>query len=488
MRRNLLLVLVMLMLPVALMAQDFPKAELFGGFSYQRTTDGINMNGWNASIAGNVNSWFGLVADFDGYYKTAIPAKGNVGSTQYREHAFLFGPQFSYRKDPRITPFFHTLFGGAHTSGRVSPMTAFTMALGGGVDLNASQHFAIRLIQADYYMTRWGGQTQNNLRLSVGAVYRFGGARRVAAPAVVAHPTATCAVESSPIMEGKTTNVTASIADIDLSTAAFTWSTTGGKINGSGSTVVFDSAGAGPGTYTVTARISDKKCGIVTCSANVVVEALPLKPNSNPTVTCSVDRVSLMEGESTRVHATASDPDGDPLTYEWTTSAGSLTGTGANVTFNSAGVPAGTTVTVGVIVSDGRGGTANCSSTIQINALPPKPQPQSISCLSAGFPHNLARINNVDKACLDDVSLKMQNDPRSTLIITGYSDASEGAAKALAKKRAESAKEYLVKGQKLDPGRISVQSAAPLEGKGDDEQKSNRRVEIVFYPEGTQPK
>jgi outer membrane protein OmpA-like peptidoglycan-associated protein len=108
--------------------------------------------------------------------------------------------------------------------------------------------------------------------------------------------------------------------------------------------------------------------------------------------------------------------------------------------------------------------------------------------LSAGFPHNLARINNVDKACLDDVSLKMQNDPRSTLTITGYADASEASSKALAKKRAESAKDYLVKGQKLDPGRINVQSADPLKGKGVDEQKGNRRVEIVFYPEGTQPK
>jgi long-subunit fatty acid transport protein/outer membrane protein OmpA-like peptidoglycan-associated protein len=311
---------------------------------------------------------------------------------------------------------------------------------------------------------------------------------RVKAPVVVAHPTATCTVESSPIMEGKTTNVTALISDFDLDTVAYGWSTSGGKVTGAGSTVVFDSAGAAPGTYTVTAKINDKKANQATCSASVVVEALPPKPNRNPAVSCSVDRASLMEGESTRVHATASDPEGDPLTYEWTTSAGRLTGTGADVTFNSAGVPAGTTVTVGVMVSDGRGGTANCSSTIQINALPLKPQPQSISCLSAGFPHNLARINNVDKACLDDVSLKMQNDPRSTLTITGYSDASEATAKALAKKRAESAKEYLVKGQKLDPGRISVQSADPLKGNGDDEQKSNRRVEIVFYPEGTQPK
>jgi hypothetical protein len=486
-RRSLLIVgLVLILLPLSCWAQETPKAEVFAGYSYVRVypegSSTVNLHGFDFSVAGNVNQWFGLVADL-GYYRThgLTPSADAV--------SYLFGPRFSYRKNEKVTPFFQTLFGGVNAGPSGQKENNFAMTAGGGVDINVHRNIAIRPFQLEYLMIRSSGMTLNNFRFATGVVFRFGFNR---APVVPKHPTATCAVDSSPIMQGKTANVSAVVSDFDLGTVAYSWSTSGGKVTGSGSTVVFDSAGVDPGTYTVTAKVSDKAGLQATCSANVVVEAVPVppppKPNSNPTVSCSVDRASLMEGESTRVHATASDPDGDPLTYEWTTSAGRLTGTGADVTFNSAGVPAGTTVIVGVMVSDGRGGTANCSSTIQINALPLKPQPQSISCLSAGFPHNLARINNVDKACLDDVSLKMQNDPRSTLTITGYSDASEAAAKALAKKRAESAKDYLVKGQKLDPGRISVQSADPLKGNGDDEQKSNRRVEIVFYPEGTQPK
>jgi long-subunit fatty acid transport protein/outer membrane protein OmpA-like peptidoglycan-associated protein len=309
---------------------------------------------------------------------------------------------------------------------------------------------------------------------------------RKKAPVVQAHPTATCTVETSPIMEGKSTNVTALISDFDLDSVGYSWSTNGGKVEGSDSTVVFDASGVSAGTYLVTAKVSDKKGNQAICSVNVVVQAAP-KPNRNPTVTCSADRTSLIEGESTGVHASASDPDGDPLTYTWTASAGRVSGTGADVRYDSAGAPAGTTATVSVEVSDGRGGTASCSSSIQITAAP-KPKPEPISCLSAGFPANSARINNVDKACLDDVSLKMQNDPRSTLSVTGFCDRSEAAAKALATKRAESAKAYLVKEKKLDASRIDAAGAAPAKGANAEERMKNRRVEIVFYPEGTRQK
>ena len=53
------------------------------------------------------------------------------------------------------------------------------MTLGGGVDVKASEHVAIRLGQVEYLMTRFketsaSRQTQNNLRFSTGIVYRFG--------------------------------------------------------------------------------------------------------------------------------------------------------------------------------------------------------------------------------------------------------------------------------------------------------------------------
>ena len=59
--------------------------------------------------------------------------------------------------------------------------TAFGMTAGGGLDVKVSRHFAIRVIQAEYLMTgsrittTGATGTQNDMRLSSGIVFRFGG-------------------------------------------------------------------------------------------------------------------------------------------------------------------------------------------------------------------------------------------------------------------------------------------------------------------------
>ena len=148
------------LVPVSMAAQDHPTGEIFGGYSFLRS-GGVNAHGWNASLTPNFKDWLGVKMDFSGFYKNG----GQV-------YTFLFGPQFSYRKQKRVTPFVHTLFGGIHAhNGRGE--TAFGMALGGGLDINAARHVAGRVIQADYLMSRFGGQTQNSARLSFGVVFQF---------------------------------------------------------------------------------------------------------------------------------------------------------------------------------------------------------------------------------------------------------------------------------------------------------------------------
>jgi len=46
-----------------------PKADIFGGYSLLHTGGfvGDNASGWNASITGNLNRWFGLTADLSGH-------------------------------------------------------------------------------------------------------------------------------------------------------------------------------------------------------------------------------------------------------------------------------------------------------------------------------------------------------------------------------------------------------------------------------------
>ncbi len=168
-------------LPLSAMAQDTPKAELFGGYSYLRANDpiGLNLNGWNASISANVNNWLGIAADFSGHYGTPsffgfTPPVG----LETNIHSFLFGPRFSARGHGNVVPFGHALFGISRGHADIFGInfsdSSFAMAFGGGVDFKLNDAIAIRLIQADYIQTRFAFDRQNHARISTGIVFRIG--------------------------------------------------------------------------------------------------------------------------------------------------------------------------------------------------------------------------------------------------------------------------------------------------------------------------
>jgi outer membrane protein OmpA-like peptidoglycan-associated protein len=212
----------------------------------------------------------------------------------------------------------------------------------------------------------------------------------------------------------------------------------------------------------------------------------PPAANGNPTVSCSVERSNLLPGETTGVRATASDPDGDPLTYDWSATAGSVSGTGPAVTFNSAGMSAGSSSTIRVSVSDGRNGIGSATCPVSV-AAPAAPATTS-TCTSGGFPPNRDRLNNVDKACLDDVASRLRQDPRSTVVIIGHADKGERTPEVIARKRAEAVKRYLTVERGVDASRISVRSAGsnkPLDtGTSAAARARNRRVDVITVPEG----
>ncbi len=165
--RNFLAVLGLLcLLSLPVLAQE-TKAEVFGGYQYTRINPGgSNFNGWNGALTVNVAPYLGLTADFSGAYKS-------VAGLSLKQHTFLFGPTLASHSNDKFTPFVHALFGGAHASAAGFGNTAFAMALGGGVDVKVHESVAVRAIQADYLMTRFGGTTQNDARISAGIVFRF---------------------------------------------------------------------------------------------------------------------------------------------------------------------------------------------------------------------------------------------------------------------------------------------------------------------------
>ncbi len=227
--------------------------------------------------------------------------------------------------------------------------------------------------------------------------------------------------------------------------------------------------------------------GTPCCEVYVPPPPPPPPPNRPPTVSLNCAKDTLLAGETTPCRATAADPDGDPLTYTWSTSAGKVTGSGPDATFDSASVPCDTTVTVTVQVSDGRGGTAQAQDTVRVRC-PEKPKPEPVTCTSGGFPRNMARLNNVDKACLDDLAARMKQDPRSRIVITGHADKSEPNAEVMGRKRAEAIKSYLVKERGVDEARVTARSAGatkPLDtGTSAVARAKNRRADVTFVPEG----
>jgi len=172
MRKSIGLVLLLALFSVAALAQEnAPKAEIFGGYQYTRFDGGVNANGWNTSVAGNVNNWFGVAGDFSGAY--ASPSGVSV-----RNYTYTFGPVVSMRQNEKFTPFVHFLAGGYHASASFSGVSAsdsgFAMMFGGGVDVNASPRLAFRAVQFDWLSMRGNGSSDNNnMRISTGLLFRY---------------------------------------------------------------------------------------------------------------------------------------------------------------------------------------------------------------------------------------------------------------------------------------------------------------------------
>jgi len=167
-------VLVVCFLLIPAYAQDTPKAEVFGGYQFTHADIegvGLSFNGWNASVTGNVNKWFGVTGDFSGAYKSELGASLKV-------HTYAFGPTISVNHEGTVNPFVHVLFGGATASLSAFDIggstTGYTIMAGGGADAKLSPRLAVRVIQADWVYYHFEGiGLKKNIRVSTGIVLRF---------------------------------------------------------------------------------------------------------------------------------------------------------------------------------------------------------------------------------------------------------------------------------------------------------------------------
>jgi hypothetical protein len=142
---------------------EVPKAEIMGGYSYLHSS-GTNFNGWKATIVGNVNSWLGIAADFDGFY-----------AGRESEHGITFGPHFSLRKNKKWTPIGFVLVGAAfEKSASGETEHGFATEFGGGLDYELSHRWTIRACDVTGSVTHVGEETHISPKIGVGLILNLG--------------------------------------------------------------------------------------------------------------------------------------------------------------------------------------------------------------------------------------------------------------------------------------------------------------------------
>jgi hypothetical protein len=518
------------LLPVALSAQaassnskvapgDNPSRwDIFMGYSYLApkgavTTspptgspitanyDAVNLGGL---VSGSYffNRFIGVQGEY-GIHEWGSEVPGRSVGTHGNDDGFMTiaGGLIARYPNGNITPFVHGLVGTAMVGGPFHQANKWGPALtvGGGLDYETpflDHHLAIRLFQADYeYMhADWGPGTYggraniNAARLSAGVVFHVG--------SITPPPPVTLACSASPesVFPGEPVTVTATAGSLDPKmNAIYSWSGTGAS--GNGTTTSIATTSLDPGSYTVKGTVKEGKTGkeglkpgqSADCSASFTVKAF-----EPPTISCSANPTTIKPGESATVTSTAMSPQNRPLTYSYSATGGTVTGTGTTAEYASAGAPTGVVgITCNVADDKGHSATSNTSVTIVAPVIPPAPKTQALCSISfAADTKRPTRVDNEAKACLDQVALDLQQQADAKAVVVGEQNAKEKEITAKQQKialkhkkakvevfdaqRAANAKDYLVTEKGIDASRVTV-----MTGTGD-----GQTVEDYLVPAG----
>jgi len=494
------LLTVLAMSGIAAFGQDVPKVEVPVGFSmvnvhpdFTQITS-FNLFGGGGQFDVNFGPYFGIKADFMGYTQSSsltsqLHDLGYTGNVNGNVFTYMFGPQIK-KHTGVFQPFGEVLVGAAHsnlyatlynaengTTNATSDNNAFAFATGGGLDLRLTRHISARPVQVDYLLTRFGVNgtsytgSQNNFRYFAGINFTFGGAPPIP-------PTASCSVQPTEIMAGDPVTATINTQNFNPKhTVTYNWSSTGGPASGTGSTTNLNTTGLAPGSYTVTGTATDekqKKDNTASCNASFTVKA----PRP-PVASCSADPTTVQPGASSTITVTASSPDGRPLTYSYTATSGNASGTGNTGTLSTSGVTPGSPVTVTANVVDDRNLSTSCTAMVNVLAPPVTVvESQEVGTCDFNDPRKTARVDNVCKAVLDEVALRLQREPNGKLVVVGYAEDEEVVKVSnIDGQRSVNVKYYLTSGEgqaQIDPSRIEARKGP----------HGNKSVKLYFVPEG----
>lgn len=154
-----------------------------------------DLHGFDASLFVNLNSLLALGGDLiGGFGNNTSRDFSNIETVQEDRLVFVFGPRLNIRPKERVSIFLQALFGGAYDNTDVDirgPAHFFASSntsadgwafdLSVGADWRLTNHLSWRIIQAGYLGTHFSSSSdndRNNLRISTGVVWSFGGRER----------------------------------------------------------------------------------------------------------------------------------------------------------------------------------------------------------------------------------------------------------------------------------------------------------------------
>ncbi|HEY1576842.1 MAG TPA: OmpA family protein [Terracidiphilus sp.] len=507
------------LIPIAAAAQDAPKPapaaqtgpsadapsrwDLFAGYSYLAPKGKLIDNGTqtdyakaisccvDVSLAYYFNKYAGVQAEGD-FHKNG----GNYGTVVHNQFSGGSGGLIARFPTEDITPFVHALIGGESVSSTYYPSSKWGVVLtvGGGIDYDTpilDHRLAIRVFQADYQYTHENFYPVargnfNMARLSTGIVIKFG---TIAPPPTV---TIACAAQPNSVFPGEPVTVTATAGQLlPKDHAVYSW--TGQGVTGTDTTAKVDTSNLAPGSYTVNCGVKEGKPGkegLKPWESASGTATFTVKEFEPPTLSCSANPTDLKPGDSSTLTAQGVSPQNRPLTYSYTASAGTISGSGTTATYSSTGAPSGP-VQVTCNVSDDKGHTATANASLNIQPPPPPPGPSPeqlrlearLALHSVFFPTALPSAKHPEGGLLDsqqdtlntlatDFKSYLQMKPDAHITLTGHADPRGGDKfnQALSERRVDRVKQYLVE-QGIPDGAISTTAVGDTQQLSKDEVK-----------------
>jgi outer membrane protein OmpA-like peptidoglycan-associated protein len=194
--------------------------------------------------------------------------------------------------------------------------------------------------------------------------------------------------------------------------------------------------------------------------------------NRPPTVQAQCDPCTVEVGKSSTLTATATDPDGDTLTYRWTVPSGTLANPADRQTLWTAPQQEGP-VRATVTVDDGKGGTASANVTIQVTQPPKK----EYTFEDVHFDFDRYTLRPEATRVLDEAVAAMRDDPTLRIEIEGHT-CNIGTAEynlALGDRRANAVRDYLVS-RGVSADRLRTISYGEERPKYDNSREETRRL------------